>query len=554
MLRIGPALNQISMFLPQRDCAMLASPSREGSHMKPRWFVRGDIDGFFGLFIDNLVQLVLMVTLCQAVCGFPRELIVGRVLPGAAISILLGNLFYAWQARRLMEATGRDDVTALPYGINTPSLIAYVFLIMGPIYRATGNATLAWQAGLFACFLSGVMETAGAFVGDWLRRHTPRAALLAALAGIAITFISMGFVFQIFANPAIAILPTMIILIAYAARVRLPFGLPGGLVALIVGTVTAWGLRALGQPVFAATGGGYEFGVHVPWPVLGDLFSLLADPLGWRYMAVILPMGLFNVIGSLQNLESAEAAGDRFETQPSLLANGVGTMVAAAFGSVFPTTIYIGHPGWKALGARAGYSLVNGVVIVALVLFGGIAFVEQVVPLEAVIGILLWIGVIITAQAFQEIPKPHAIAVAVGLVPSLASWALLLIETTLSKAGASLYDVAPKFGGELYIHGVIALDRGFLLTAMVLAAMMVYVVERDFTKAAAWAFVAAALSMLGLMHGYDLTEAGIVNRYGVAVSPAFGAAYALTGVTLLALRSRARAVRDADGHAAADHG
>ncbi len=522
--------------------------------MKPRWFVRGDIDGFFGLFIDNLVQLVLMVTLCQAVCGFPRELIVGRVLPGAAISILLGNLFYAWQARRLMEATGRDDVTALPYGINTPSLIAYVFLIMGPIYRATGNATLAWQAGLFACFLSGVMETAGAFVGDWLRRHTPRAALLAALAGIAITFISMGFVFQIFANPAIAILPTMIILIAYAARVRLPFGLPGGLVALIVGTVTAWGLRALGQPVFAATGGGYEFGVHVPWPVLGDLFSLLADPLGWRYMAVILPMGLFNVIGSLQNLESAEAAGDRFETQPSLLANGVGTMVAAAFGSVFPTTIYIGHPGWKALGARAGYSLVNGVVIVALVLFGGIAFVEQVVPLEAVIGILLWIGVIITAQAFQEIPKPHAIAVAVGLVPSLASWALLLIETTLSKAGASLYDVAPKFGGELYIHGVIALDRGFLLTAMVLAAMMVYVVERDFTKAAAWAFVAAALSMLGLMHGYDLTEAGIVNRYGVAVSPAFGAAYALTGVTLLALRSRARAVRDADGHAAADHG
>ncbi|MEO2005353.1 MAG: NCS2 family permease, partial [Candidatus Poribacteria bacterium] len=155
--------------------------------MKPRWFVRGDIDGFFGLFIDNLVQLVLMVTLCQAVCGFPRELVLGRVLPGAAISILLGNLFYAWQARRLMQETGRDDVTALPYGINTPSLIAYVFLIMGPIYRATGDATLAWKAGLFACFLSGVMETGGAFVGDWLRRHTPRAALLSALAGIAIT-------------------------------------------------------------------------------------------------------------------------------------------------------------------------------------------------------------------------------------------------------------------------------------------------------------------------------------------------------------------------------
>jgi adenine/guanine/hypoxanthine permease len=512
--------------------------------MKPRWFVRGDVDGFFGLFIDNLVQLVLMVTLCQAVCGFPRELVLGRVLPGAAISILLGNLFYAWQARRLMEETGRDDVTALPYGINTPSLIAYVFLIMGPIYRATGNATLAWQAGLFACFLSGVMETAGAFVGDWLRRHTPRAALLSALAGIAITFISMGFVFQIFANPAIAILPTMIILIAYAARVRLPFGLPGGLVALIVGTAAAWSLRALGMPLFTPTGGGYEFGVHVPVPVFGDLLALLADPLGWRYMAVILPMGLFNIVGSLQNLESAEAAGDRFETRPSLLANGIGTMVAALFGSVFPTTIYIGHPGWKALGARAGYSLVNGVVIVVLVLFGGVALVEQVVPLEAVIGILLWIGVIITAQSFTEIPRSHAVAVAVGLVPSLASWALLLIQTTLSKAGASLYEVASSFGGELYIHGVIALDRGFLLTAMVLSAMMVHIVERDFTKAAVWAFAAAALSMLGLMHGYELTEAGIMNRYGFAVSPAFGAAYGLTAVTLLALRGRALKARD----------
>jgi AGZA family xanthine/uracil permease-like MFS transporter len=521
--------------------------------MKPRWFVRGDIDGFFGLFIDNLVQLVLMVTLCQAVCGFPRELVLGRVLPGAAISILLGNLFYAWQARRLMQETGRDDITALPYGINTPSLIAYVFLIMGPIYRATGDATLAWKAGLFACFLSGVMETGGAFVGDWLRRHTPRAALLSALAGIAITFISMGFVFQIFANPAIAILPTMIILVAYAARVRMPFGLPGGLVALIVGTGLAWGLRAVGMPLFAPTGGAYQFAVHYPVPVVGDLLSLLADPLGWRYMPVILPMGLFNIVGSLQNLESAEAAGDRFETRPSLLVNGIGTMVAALFGSVFPTTIYIGHPGWKALGARSGYSLVNGIVIVALVLFGGIALVEQIVPLEAVIGILLWIGVIITAQAFQEIPKPHAVAVALGLIPSLASWALLLIQTTLNKAGASLYEVADSFGGELYIHGMIALDRGFLLTAMVLSAMMVYIVERDFRRAAAWALVAAALSMVGLVHAYELTEAGIVSKFGLAAAPAFGAAYGLTAVLLVALHGRAVEARNADGPPAGQH-
>ncbi|MAG16645.1 MAG: hypothetical protein CMJ21_01090 [Phycisphaerae bacterium] len=33
--------------------------------MSTRWFVRGDIDGFFGLFVDNLVQLLLIDQLCR---------------------------------------------------------------------------------------------------------------------------------------------------------------------------------------------------------------------------------------------------------------------------------------------------------------------------------------------------------------------------------------------------------------------------------------------------------------------------------------------------------
>ncbi|MCE2487586.1 MAG: hypothetical protein J4F42_18900, partial [Desulfurellaceae bacterium] len=277
--------------------------------------VRGDIDGFFGLFIDNLIQLMLIAVLGAVVCGFPPELVTGRILPGAALSILFGNAFYAWQARQLMQATGRNDVTALPYGINTPSVFAYFFLIMGPIYQLTGDSTLAWQAGLFACFLSGVLETVGAFVGDWLRRYTPRAALLAALAGIAITFIAMGFIFQIFASPAIALLPMLIILVSYASRKTLPLGLPGGLVAVLTGVGLAWLLRAFGWSVFEPPTDTYAFGVHLPQPVPADLFALLSSGEGWRYLSVIVPMGLFNVIGSLQNLESAEAAGDRYETR-----------------------------------------------------------------------------------------------------------------------------------------------------------------------------------------------------------------------------------------------
>ena len=115
------------------------------------WLVRKDLDGFFGLMIDNLIQLILIVSLCRELIGFPDSLIFSRILPGAAVSILFGNFFYAWQARRLARATGRDDVTALPYGINTVSLLAYVFFIMLPIYQRTKDPVWAWQVGLVAC-------------------------------------------------------------------------------------------------------------------------------------------------------------------------------------------------------------------------------------------------------------------------------------------------------------------------------------------------------------------------------------------------------------------
>ncbi|MBA7590153.1 hypothetical protein ES708_32260 [subsurface metagenome] len=120
--------------------------------MKFPLFVKKDIDGFFGLAIDNLVQMILIVSFCKMLCGMPDELVFGVILPGAAISILLGNLFYSWQARRLAFNTQRDDVTALPYGINTVSLFAFIFFIMAPVYEDTKDPYLVWKIGMIACF------------------------------------------------------------------------------------------------------------------------------------------------------------------------------------------------------------------------------------------------------------------------------------------------------------------------------------------------------------------------------------------------------------------
>ncbi|MGZ8435262.1 MAG: NCS2 family permease, partial [Candidatus Binatia bacterium] len=211
----------------------------------PPWFVRKDLDGFFGLMIDNLIQLILIVGLCRELIGLPDSYIFGKILPGAAISILVGNFFYAWQARRLARESGREDVTALPYGINTVSLFAFVFFIMLPIVQETNDPIWAWKIGLVACFLNGVIEIIGAFIAEAVRRVTPRAALLSALAGIAITFISMDFTFKIFAQPLVAMVPMALIFVAYFSHQKLPLGLPGGMVAIAVGTLLGWFLGTM---------------------------------------------------------------------------------------------------------------------------------------------------------------------------------------------------------------------------------------------------------------------------------------------------------------------
>lgn len=498
------------------------------SAASPRLFrvCRGDWDGFFGLFIDNLLQLLLIVTLCPLVCGIPAEFVVAKIVPGAALSILVGNAFYAWQGWRLARQSGREDVTALPYGINTVSLIAFISFIMGPVYQRTHDVDLAWKAGLFACFVSGVMEMAGAFVGGWLRRNSPRAALLSSLAGIAMTFIAMGFVFQIFAKPAVGLLPMLLIVCFYASKIRLPLGLPAGFIAVVLGTALAWLLHLFGLPRPVAPLPGTDLALHMPAWSGGAVLALLDDPLGWQFFSIILPMGLFNIIGSLQCLESAEAAGDSYPTRSSLLVNGVGSVVAACLGSPFATTIYIGHPGWKDMGARWGYSMINGVVIAVLGLFGAVGLVLHVMPLEVALGILLWIGIVITAQAFQATDSKHALAVAVGLVPGLAAWALMLVESAVRAAGSSLHEKLAQLSlPPLHLTGIIQLQQGFLLTSVIYAAVAAFVIDREFRRAAAWLIVAAVFSALGLVHAYALTPAGVENRLGWLAAPDFFAVY-----------------------------
>jgi len=525
-----------------------------------RLFTRGDVDGFCAIALDNIVQLLLVPTLCVGVVGLPPSLAYGRILPGIAVSYLAGNLFYAWQAHRLARREGRSDVCALPFGLNTPTFIAYVFLVMLPakqIARAQGVADpdlFAWQAGLVACIGSGLIEFGGSFIAERIRRMTPRAALLAALSGAGLAFLTLNFFFSTFAHPVVGFVTLGLVLLFYFGDLKPKWGVPAALVVLVVGTALSW-FMGLAPHGLRPTG---SLGWHPPLPVIADLWGGFRNGQFWPYLSVIIPMGLLNLLASLQCIESASAAGDSYSSRSSLAVNGLCTLAAACFGSPFPTSIYIGHPAWKRMGARAGYSTLNGLFITVVCLTGSMALISWAVPADAGLAIIIWIGLIITVQSFEVTPQRHWPAVVLGIVPVILAWTTFFTKNALRIGG---YGAAPglEFSQRLldafhangtFIEGGFAIEQGTFYCALVLATVTVYVIERRLVAAAFWSLAASGLCLLGLLHSWRFTTSDTVSalpliehftnptllKGGLFPALAYAEGYAGMAVVLLAAR------------------
>ena len=474
---------------------------------KPAFWVPGDWNGFFGLFTNVLLNVIVLTGLCLGVVHLPAGVVFGRILPALGIALPLGNLFYAYLAYQLAKKSGRADVTAMPYGPSVPHMFLVVFVIMLPTYLKTHDPILAWDAGLAWAFIIGVIVTLGAFIGPTVRKYTPRAAMLGALAGISIAFISMRPAFLFFLAPWLGFFSFGVILISWMSRVRLPFGVPGGLAAVAIGTVAAWigefaGLEHIVDP--AQVGAAFSaFGLHLPYPTANFITGLAnIAPL----LVTAIPLGIYNFTEGMNNVESASAAGDSYDLRKILLADGIGAMVGSVLGSPFPPAVYIGHPGWKAVGGRIGYSLATGVVI-ALVCFLGIsALLLAVVPLVAILPILLYIGLVIGAQAFEATPPRHAPAVILALLPNIANWCQSQIDGALGAAGTSAAAVGfDKLAGNGVIYqGMQLFGGGATLAGLILGAIAAFIIDREFEKAAIYAAIGAVLAFFGFINGTQL--------------------------------------------------
>jgi adenine/guanine/hypoxanthine permease len=464
------------------------------------WYKKEDTDAFFALFQNNLANFVV-IAVSMLGMGFPAEIVFGKVIPGAAIAVLVGNLYYAYSANRLAQKEGRTDVTALSYGISTPVMFIFLFGVLLPAKELTNDPELAWKIGLAACLISGLIEVLVSFSGNWVRNHLPRAAMLGALAGVALTFIAGEMLFKTFELPVVGLLVLAIIIIGIVGKVSMPFKIPSSLFAIIIGTVLAY---ALSQANTAQINEGLtHFGFYPILPTFGAFegMSYLFGPL-IALFAVVLPITIYNAIETMNNVEAMAATGDSYDVRECQAVDGVGTMIGAFFGGAFPTTVYIASVGSKWMGAGRGYSILNSVVYILAAMFGLIAAMSAIIPVAVIAPILVFVGISMVATTFQSNHVKYFPAIAIAMLPYLANY----IMTRFNNAAG---DVVAGVS-----TGIVPLGQGAMFTGIILGAIAVYVIDRDFKKAAIFSFVGAIFSFVGLIHAPSLAF-GAANDFAL---------------------------------------
>jgi adenine/guanine/hypoxanthine permease len=535
--------------------AARAPPSYLGPMSEYKWAGPGDINAFFGLMLDNVVNLAVLAGILVAGFGFPASLVYTRMFPGTALGVLFGDVVYTVMAIRLARRTGRTDVTAMPLGLDAPSTIGMALTVLGPAYVAAkakmpapDAAILAWQVGMAVMVLMGIFKLIMSFIGDRVRRAIPEAGLLGSIGGVGIALLGTLQLGEIYGEPIVGMMALGIILYALVAKIRLPYRAPEVLVAVVVGSALYYGLGALGLSVHHIAAPAASFPAGLPLPSLGFLKGM---PLAVsEYLPLALPFAILTVIGGINVTESARLAGDDYNTRDILLTEAIATLIAGVCGGVSQTTPYIGHPAYKAMGGRAGYTLATGLFIGLGGIFGYIAFMADALPKPALAPILVFVALDITEQSYHATPKRHAAAVTLAIFPSVAQLVQIFLSQVYNGAlmGAAIDPAGtmkatgimnPDFIGTVGV--MVLLAHGFILTAMLWGGGVAFLIDRRIAAAAATFAVCGALAFFGFIH--SVTPAGGIYlpwTTGSALPYHWTAAYAGFALTLVALgRTRA---------------
>lgn len=487
--------------------------------MRYRWWAMGDVNAFFGLMLDNVVNLVILAGILIWVFGFPAELVYGRMFPGTALGVMFGDLVYTWLAFRLAKKTGRQDVTAMPLGLDAPSTIGMAFAVLGPAFLAAKGRGLdvdaaalhAWHVGMATMVLVGVFKLVMSFFGNALQRMVPSAGLLGTLAGIGIALLGTLQLGELLHEPIVGFAAIGIIWYSLVSRIRLPFGLPEVLTSAALGTALFYLLNAVGAthtPVSLAGVFAAEWHTGFPFPSLGFVSGM--SEAVFTYLPVAIPFAVLTVVGGINVTESARLAGDDYDTREILLTEALATLVAGVCGGVSQSTPYIGQPAYKAMGGKAAYTLATGLFIGLGGILGYIPFLAQVLPKAALVPILLFVAVDIVEQAFHAVPRRHAMAVSFAMFPNIGQLVLILLSqangpltgAALDPAGVTALTKLPaEFVNTAGVFVMVA--HGFILTGMLWGGALAFLADRKAGAAAGLLLVCAAFTLFGVIHSVD---------------------------------------------------
>ena len=491
----------------------------ENTNLVP-FFRRGDIGGLTYIVTNNIVNYLIVISTLSYVLGWPDEIVFGYVIPGMSIGLFLGCMYYAWMGYRLSKKEGRADVTALPSGVSTTAMFVILYGVVMPLSFAIEDPKLAWSASMAACFLGGCIEFIGGFIGPWMKKRIPRAAMLGTVAGIGFIWMATEGIFDIYQDPIIGLPVMMVAIIGIFGSYMFPKKIPPLVVAIVGGIIYA---ICLGRTTFDFSNVGFYF----PNPVNSVQYMIDGFALITPYLAIIIPVEIYNFIETMDNVEGANANGDMYNVREAQFADGICTMISALFGGIVPNTVWLGHVSLKKTDSGIGYSVISGIILGAAGIFGLFTFLSDVVPPAIVAVTFLWCAVDMVSQAYDVVPKKYYAAIGVAMVPPVADFLYTQITGAASLADlwpevvqSGITDFTPEIHQALLDagcmwNGVAAVKSGAIVIGIILGTIVAFVIDERLDKVAITAFVGAVLSFIGIIHSAEI-HINFTNQWGIA--------------------------------------
>jgi len=474
-----------------------------------KWLKRGDWDSFPALFFDNLssilgiVGALLFVPLVPTFAGVytidyalaVQSIVFERFMPGLAIAFVVGNVWYAWMAFKLAKYEDRDDVTALPYGVNTPAGFVMAFQVVLPLcFQFSSMATpeefayAVWAASCSANFVGGLFEVVGALCGKFVRENLSKAALYAPIASVGFVFLGLSpFLAAFGTEPIIAAIPLFLAFTGFFANGGKGIYRFTALIIFAIGTILKWMGAGKYDPTYDAMGANVvsAFNQYAGKNSMAPPFvSLRGMEYVGQFIFIVFPVALQSFVETMENVEAAAAKGDHYNIHEAMVCDGVGTALGACFGTCLPTTVYIGHGRHKTIGAASAFSLFNALAYLILFMSGFFPVLYAIIDPISINTILIVVGLIIVKQSFEVSVSRHYPALCVGLFCVIANYVQL--EVPLGQANIYIYNIE---------------SGGGIMLSLILTQILCDLTDLRFDRAAIFSAVATIFSTLGIMHG-----------------------------------------------------